>query len=342
MIELFGTLGPACADREIIAEMLKQGMHGMRLNLSHGSLENSGKMLEEYRAAQEMCGITAELLIDMQGPELRVNKPSEPLEMKRGDRIMLSCSDRGIIIPECLMHVLETGDAVLIDDGVIELAVLSVQQECAEAEVVRGGILKDRKSIKAVNKDVYGPVFTETDYENIRNAGQYDVTAVMQPFVRNGEELKEVRRILNDNGCENLRIFAKIESREGMRNLDGIIPEADMIVIARGDLGNDMLLWDLPAAQKYIGEKCLQADVPFLVVTQMLASMVSSPVPTRAEVSDIFRAVTEGASALMVTNETAAGKYPAEVIRYLHQTAESAEAWMQGSFSALQDQPAIF
>lgn len=333
MIELFGTLGPSCAEPGIIAEMLREGMHGMRLNLSHGSLESSRDMLAAFQAAQQICGIRAQLLIDMQGPELRVGKQAEPLVLQKGSTVILSCAEQGIVIPERLMEALEAGDTLLIDDGAIELKVLSADSQTAQAEVIREGILRDRKSIKAVNRDIRGPVFTETDYENIRNARKYGVTAVMQPFVRNGDDLKEVRRILQENGCGDLRIFAKIESREGIRNLDSILPEADMIVIARGDLGNDMPLWDLPAAQRYIEEKCLAAGVPFLVVTQMLASMVNSPVPTRAEVSDIFRAAAEGASALMVTNETAAGKYPAEVIRYLHRTAESAEAWMQGNLS---------
>jgi pyruvate kinase len=151
----------------------------------------------------------------------------------------------------------------------------------------------------------------------------------MQPFVTKGKQLKEVRDVLHAYGLDDIRIFAKIESREGISLLDEIMPEADMIVIARGDLGNDMPLWELPKAQKCIEDRCIAAGKPFLVVTQMLASMTDSPVPTRAEVSDIFRAVYEGASAVMVTNETAVGKYPAEVIRYLKNTADSALEYIE-------------
>ena len=151
----------------------------------------------------------------------------------------------------------------------------------------------------------------------------------MQPFVTRGEELLEVRKELSKNHMEHTRIFAKIENKEGIQNIREILPYADYIVIARGDLGNDMPLWQLPAAQKELSEICRAEKKPFLAVTQMLASMAESPIPTRAEVSDIFHAVVDGADAVMATNETAVGKYPAEVIRYLAKTAEEGLKWRE-------------
>ena len=159
----------------------------------------------------------------------------------------------------------------------------------------------------------------------------------MEPFVTSPETLRELRAALADAGLADVRIFAKIENKQGVRALPALLPEADMIVIARGDLGNDMLLWALPAVQKDIAQACRLAQVPFMVVTQMLASMADAPVPTRAEVSDIFNAVADGAAAVMVTNETAVGHYPAEVIRYLAKTAAEAEKWTVAQASSAAD-----
>jgi len=187
-----------------------------------------------------------------------------------------------------------------------------------------GGNLKPHKSIKIIDVNVNMPVLTEHDIHNIRLAKEYGVTALMQPFVFSGEDLKKVREILKAEKVENVQIFAKIENRIGVENLESILPEADLIVIARGDLGNDMPLWELPAVQKKIETACKKYGKPYMVVTQMLASMEENPIPTRAEVSDVFHAVLHGADAVMVTGETAVGKYPVEVIKYLTNTAQEA------------------
>ena len=187
-----------------------------------------------------------------------------------------------------------------------------------------GGSLKPHKSIKIVNVTVKMPVLTDHDIHNLKSAKEYGVTALMQPFVFSGEDLKEVKSVLRAEGLEDIQIFAKIENKIGIENLETILPEADMIVIARGDLGNDMPLWELPAAQKEIEQSCRKYKKPYMVVTQMLASMEQNSIPTRAEVSDIFHAVYHGAKAVMVTGETAIGKYPVEAIRYLANTASTA------------------
>ena len=199
------------------------------------------------------------------------------------------------------------------------------QAGCALAEVLRGGTLSSRKSIALPGIQIDSPAMTETDRKNLSYAKQFGVTAVMQPFVRSPEDLKTVRAALDEAGCGDIRLFAKIENLDGIRMIDRLIPEADEIVIARGDLGNAVPLWDLPGVQKTLASKCLSAGKAFMVVTQMLASMEQSAGPTRAEVSDIFNAVQDGASSVMVTGETAAGKYPVEVIRYLVSTVRSAE-----------------
>ena len=193
------------------------------------------------------------------------------------------------------------------------------------ASVIRGGILQSGKSIKIKNKTVCMPPLTSHDIENIKVAKQYGVTALMQPFVLSGEDLRYVRSVLKEYHAEDIRIFAKIENRQGVANLSDILPEADVIIIARGDLGNDMPLWELPKVQKKMEAACKEQGVPYVVVTQMLASMEEHPVPTRAEVSDIYHAVYHGAWGVMVTGETAVGKYPVETITYLTNTAREAE-----------------
>ena len=222
------------------------------------------------------------------------------------------------------MNALEDGDELLIDDGKISLKLSG-----DTLNVLRGGVLQSRKSVKIVNKSVPMPALTETDRRSLALAVSHGVSAVMQPFVRNAQDIETVRAALKENHAEQIRIFSKIENREGLSRIDEIIQSSDMIVIARGDLGNDIPLPELPGVQKDIAAKCRAAKVPFLVVTQMLTSMISNPVPTRAEVSDIFNAVTDGASAVMVTNETAVGSWPAEVIRIMKETTDAAEHWLQ-------------
>ena len=167
------------------------------------------------------------------------------------------------------------------------------------------------------------------DRENLALAPSCGVTAVMQPFVRNADDLKTVRAAMNERGGTDIRLFAKIENRRGMDALPELLPNADEIVIARGDLGNAVPLWELPAVQKRIAAACRASGTPFMVVTQMLASMEHSRVPTRAEMSDVFNAVLDGAASVMVTGETAAGEYPADVIRYLALAAHAAEAFLK-------------
>lgn len=342
MTEIFATLGPACAQADILEKMFLEGMTGMRLNLSHTSLKQSGKMIQDFQLAAQRAGIRPQLLIDMQGPEVRIGELGAPLQLKKSQEIIFTDTnnmqpqaDRIPVEPQVL-SVLEPGDHVLLDDGKIELVLTSVKPPVT-ARVLRGGILQDKKSLKVQGRQILGPVLTEQDMENIRMAKDYGVTALMQPFVTKGGQLSEVKRVLDQNGLKNVRIFAKIENREGMKQIQDILPAADMVVIARGDLGNDMPLWELPAAQKMISEACKKEGKPFLVVTQLLASMVNHPYPTRAEVSDIFHAVADGASAVMVTNETAVGKYPVEVIRYLKKTAYEAESYGNRYYSRVRN-----
>ena len=324
MTQIYGTIGPACAAQTVLEDMFRAGMTGMRLNLSHCDLSDSKAQISAFHAAAKVAGVCPQLVVDTQGPELRIGNLDKPLALKAG--MTVSVGNGGIPVPAVVSDHLEFGDEVLLDDGKISLKVTSASE--GKLEVLRGGVLTGRKSIKLPGKEIRLPVLTDRDIQNICQAAEYGVTGLLQPFVRSGKDLLELRQLLQEHNAGYLKIFAKIETLEGVKNLSDILPHADVIVIARGDLGNDMPLWQLPAVQKEVSAACRKAGKPFIVVTQMLASMEHSAVPTRAEVSDIFNAVADGAWGVMLTGETAVGQYPAEAIRYLTNTSAEAHHWL--------------
>lgn len=326
MIQIYGTLGPACAGTETLVRLFEAGMTGIRLNLSHVGLPGAAEQIEHLHAAARLCGVTPQLLIDMQGPELRVGALPAPLSLESGTTVRLGTD---IPLPPAVLPHLTAGQEVLLDDGRLLLRVLEPLPNGAPARVERGGVLRSRKSAALPGVDIRLPAMTDSDRENLRLAGDYGVTGVMQPFVRSRADLEAVRGALDEAGGQAIRLFAKIENLDGTARLAELIPTAGEIVIARGDLGNSGPLWQLPALQKRIAAACRQAGRPFMVVTQMLASMEQSPVPTRAEVSDIFNAVLDGASSVMLTGETAVGRYPVEAMTYLVHTVREAERYLR-------------
>lgn len=365
-MDYYGTIGPACADPDILKKMAEAGMTGLRMNLSHGSLSMHGDWIQMIREA----GIRG-LLIDLQGPELRVlglgygrnlqdelvletgayvklvseevfvsdRILSEEVKRQSAKKMVMDDASAGSITdwimigcPEILMDYLVPGQELLLDDGKI---LLKVQEDFnagnpagtdgkAAAVVIRGGVLKNRKSIALPGREVPTPTLTSEDLENLRDAEAAGVTGVMLPFVRGREDILALKEALASCGAEHIRIFAKIENLAGVEKLPDFVKDVDHVVIARGDLGNAIPLWELPGCQKRLAAICRQAGTPFMVVTQMLDSMHTRAVPTRAEVSDIYNAVMDGAASVMLTGETAAGSYPVEAMRYLVNTAECA------------------
>ena len=341
-LEIYGTLGPSCADTETLRQMFAAGITGMRLNLSHGTLDDSAEMIEAFHLASKAEGVSPSLLIDMQGPELRIGKVKSGAVVREGDKVLLaprgSGSKRGdsIPIPEEIFDHYEKGMILLLDDGKIRMRAAGTADtdsgRIMMAEVLTGGPVLSRKSIAVQDMAITGNTLTQQDLLNLNRAAGAGVTDVMQPFVRGAADLREVREAMKERGAGGCRLFAKIENRTGIEAVEEIMPLTDMLVIARGDLGNAVPLWELPGVQKEISQKCLAAGVPFMVVTQMLASMEKSPVPTRAEVSDIFNAVADGASAVMITGESASGLYPVIASEYLVRTAKEGLRWRQRNY----------
>lgn len=322
-MELYGTLGPACADAHTLGLMLDAGMTGARLNLSHTGLEGGARLIEALFEAGRSRGVEPELLIDTQGPELRTGALASPLTLSKGDVVTLG-SGGAIPMPDTVLELLRPGVELLLDDARLSLGVLGRDGAAARAEVLRGGILGSRKSITLPGLAAAAPALTESDRQNLAAARSWGVTAVMQSFTRSAADIAAVRGVLDAGGGENIRVFAKVESRGGVEAVPELLGISDMIVIARGDLGSSCGLYAVPRLQKSIARQCREAGTPFMVVTQLLYSMQTSPVPTRAEVSDIYNAVLDGASALMLTNETAAGEYPAPAMAALAKAARSA------------------
>ena len=323
-MEFYATLGDPCAKRDILEKLFQAGMTGIRVNLSHTSLQKCAPLLEKlyWPAARAAGRADAHLILDLQGPELRVGELPRPIPLREGDEVLLG--DGGIPVPQGILKSARRGQQISIDDGALLLEVKRSSPTVLLCRVVRGGPLLSRKSLSILGTDVDTPTLTPADLNNLRQAGRYGTTHILQPFVRGRQDIRVLRETLDGLGLKQVQIMAKIEEHQGLEHLDEIIGEADQLCIARGDLGNSMPLWKLPAIQKDIAARCRAAGRDFCLVTQLLWSMEQRPVPTRAEVSDIYNGVLDGASSLMLTGETAAGKWPAQAMEYLVRTANEA------------------
>ncbi len=323
-MEFYATLGEPCARRDILDQMFQAGMTGIRVNLSHTSLTQCAPLLQElyWPSARGAGRGNAHLILDLQGPELRVGDLPRPILLREGDEVLLG--DGGIPVPPSILQSARRGQEISIDDGALLLQVKRSSPSVLLCQVVRGGPLRSKKSLSLLGMEVDTPTLTPADLENLNQAGQCGATHILQPFVRGRRDIEILRDTLDSLGLGGVRIMAKIEEEQGLEHLDEIIRTADQVCVARGDLGNTMPLWKLPAIQKDIARRCRAAGTPFCLVTQLLWSMERCPVPTRAEVSDIYNGVLDGASSLMLTGETAAGRWPVQAMGYLVKTAQEA------------------
>ena len=323
-MEYYATLGDPCAKREVLDKLFQIGMTGVRLNLSHTSLAQCAPLLEEvYWPAARQAGRTdAHLILDLQGPELRVGELPQPVPLREGLDILLG--EGGIPIPQIILQTAKRGQQISVDDGALLLEVRRTSRTVLLCRVLRGGPLLSRKSLSVLDSELDTPTLTSMDLENLSLASRFGVTHILQPFVRGRQDLVTLRDTLARLGLDQVQVMAKIENRQGYDHLDEIMEGADQICIARGDLGSSMPLWKLPGIQKDIARRCREREKPFCLVTQLLWSMEQRPVPTRAEVCDIYNSVLDGASSLMLTGETASGKWPVQAMGYLVKTASEA------------------
>lgn len=314
----YATLGPSCCDTAALAALLRRGITGFRLNLSHTPLAARTDWIAALHEAERKTGLRAQLMIDLRGPEVRIGDMPVPLPLAEGAAVTLGAD---IPVDGDVLDALRPGMTVLLDDGAMALTVV----DGGVCRVTRGGTLTGHKSLTLEGVDLRRPALCEADLADLSQAAALGVNAVMQPFVRSADDLRVVRQTMAENGLADAELFAKVENQPGLDALPDWLALCDVVTIARGDLGSSLPLEQLPAAQKRIAALCRSHRKPFLVVTQLLHSMIDHPSPTRAEVLDIYNAVLDGADCLMLTGETAQGRYPLESADWLIRVAQEAE-----------------
>jgi pyruvate kinase len=332
--KIVATVGPACNTREKLTELVKAGVDVFRLNFSHGSHEEHLKVIQHVRSINEELGTHVALLQDLQGPKIRTREvENNGVELVQGQELIITTErlvgNNKIISTsyEPMAKDVAIGDMILVDDGKIELRVERVEDNKVYTTVVYGGILKSRKGINLPMTNVSAPSLTEKDEEDLIFGIEQDVDWIALSFVRTAEDVISLKRKIREAGrlC---KVVAKIEKPEALKNIDAIIAATDGVMVARGDLGVETVMEEVPMAQKMIVRKCNELGKPVIIATQMMESMITSPRPTRAETNDVANAVADGADALMLSAETAAGQYPVEVIKSMVRTILSVEQSM--------------
>ncbi|MDK2799733.1 MAG: pyruvate kinase [Clostridiales bacterium] len=313
------TLGPATDDPAILKKLMENGMNVARLNFSHGDHAEQRKRVNTFKQLREELQLPIALLLDTKGPEIRIKKFADnAVELKQGQNFILTTrevignNEIVSITYEGLPKDVSAGNRILIDDGLIELIVMEVNKTDIKCEVKNGGKVSNHKGVNVPGIAINLPYISEKDKEDILFGIENDFEFIAASFVRNAYDVLEVRKLLERNGGANIQIIAKIENSQGVENIDDILRVSDGIMVARGDMGVEIPLEDLPIIQKMLIEKCYSAGKPVITATQMLDSMIRNPRPTRAETTDIANAIYDGTSAIMLSGETSIGKYPIE------------------------------
>ena len=327
------TIGPASEGPEILEKLIENGMNIARLNLSHGSREEHGEQIDRIIRIREKLGGPVALLMDTRGPEIRTGKMRDgKVELKAGQEILLTIEDcvgdsgRIPVNYPGIVNDIGTCETVLIDDGNIQLKVLEIKENGIKCRAENSGTVKSEKGVNVPGARLDLPILSEKDRSDIIFGIQKGIDYVAVSFARSGNDIVEVRNFLDKNGGANVRIIAKIENEEGVGNAGEIMEMSDGVMVARGDLGVEVSFEQVPFIQKNIIRSSLSHAKPVVVATQMLESMISNPRPTRAEVSDVYNAVNEEASAVMLSGETAMGKYPLECLSVMSETCAFSES----------------
>ncbi|WP_248924864.1 pyruvate kinase [Paenibacillus hamazuiensis] len=326
------TLGPAIRSESVLDQVIRAGMNIARVNFAHGEMADHLAAIETVRQAARKVNAPVGILLDIKGPEIRLGKlKADSFELADGQSFVLTAeqiigdSQRASVTHPNLPAEVAPGSVVLIDDGMLELIVEKVEGQDVVCRVVHGGKLKPRKGINLPGVRTSLPGVTEKDREHILFGIQHNVDYIAMSFVRKAEDVEEVRAMLMRHNAERIQIIAKIENAEGIDNLDAIIAAADGIMVARGDLGVEIPIEDVPLAQKRMIGKCRAAGKMVITATHMLESMQLNPRPTRAEACDVANAIWDGTTAVMLSGETAVGKYPVEAVSCMARISERAE-----------------
>lgn len=327
------TLGPSCDTVPLLKEMIRAGMNIARLNMAHGEPEEHIGTIHSLRRAASELGAIIPIMLDIKGPEIRIgNLQNSCYPLIKDSEIILTTeqilgdAERVSVSYPDLPGIVQPDDKILLDDGLIELNVNSIRGNDIHCRVVHGGTLKPRKSVNLPGVRTDLPGITEKDIRHILFGIEHNLEMIAASFVRRAEDILEIRRMLEENKAGHVQIISKIENEEGLSQLEDIIKVSDGIMVARGDLGVEIPIEDVPMVQRKMVEKCNLAGIPVIIATHMLESMQTNPRPTRAEVNDIANAVLQGADVLMLSGESAVGNYPMESVAMMASVAEKAEA----------------
>lgn len=328
------TMGPNTNDKEMMRALMKNGMNVARFNFSHGDHEEQKMRMDMLKELREEEHMNTAILLDTKGPEIRtgVLKDGKKVTLQEGEDFILTTEEvegdaqKVSITYDGLAADVSKGKRILIDDGLIELQVKDKTDKEIRCRIINGGELGERKGVNVPNVPIRLPAITDKDKEDIRFGVEQDVDFIAASFVRNAECILEIRAFLNEMKAPYIPIIAKIENAEGIENIDEIIRAADGIMVARGDLGVEIPPEELPYLQKMMIEKCNKNFKTVITATQMLDSMIRNPRPTRAEVTDVANAVYDGTDAVMLSGETAQGKYPLEALKMMVHIVQNAES----------------
>ncbi|MBP0978086.1 MAG: pyruvate kinase [Oscillospiraceae bacterium] len=326
------TIGPASENEDILREMCLAGMNVARLNFSHGTHEEQQAKINTIVKVREQLNLPIAIMLDTKGPEYRIKTFKEhKIHLEDGETFTFTCDDcegcheRVSVTYKDLASEVNIGDTILVNNGLLSFRVKSIDGNNIICDVINGGDLSDRKSMNFPNHVLRGDYLSEQDKEDILFGIKNDVDYIAASFVSNKRDIEAVRSFLNENGGEGIDIIAKIENRSGVDNIDEICEIADGIMVARGDLGVEIPFVEVPAIQKYLIKKCRLLGKRVITATEMLESMITNPRPTRAEISDVANAVYDGSSAVMLSGETASGKFPVAAVRNMAEISERTE-----------------
>lgn len=326
------TIGPVTSSYDMLLAMVEAGMNIVRINMSHGDHASHGKVIKAIKTINQKTDYAVPVLLDTQGPEIRTGDLEGELELKKGDEITVTIRAGNVeeksmsIAYDDLLETVNVGDRITVDNGLINLEVLAKDKREMRCRIIDGGTLKSKRHVNFPGVKVNLPAITKKDREDILFGIEQGVDFIALSFVREAKDILELKELLGDK-VGKIKIIAKIEDQEGLRNLDEIIQEADGVMVARGDLGVEIDFEELPNVQRRILKRCHQYGKRVIVATHMLESMIENPMPTRAEVTDVANAVYEEADAIMLSGETAMGKYPIKCIQSLDKIARQSEKW---------------
>ncbi len=326
------TLGPATDGEGVLREMMLAGMNVARFNFSHGTHPEHKARLEQVKALRKELGLPVAAMLDTKGPEVRLkNFAGGSVTLQEGQEFTLTVEDVEGDATRCAVTYAElpqdvkAGDTILLDDGLVQLTVLSTTASAIRCRVENGGVMKDHKGVNVPGVSLSMPYMSQQDREDILFGMEEGFDFIAASFVRSAADVRELRKLLESRKSR-IRIIAKIENQEGINNLTEILAAADGIMVARGDMGVEIDFTEIPAIQKNMIAQCVAAGKPVITATQMLDSMIENPRPTRAEITDVANAIYDGTSAIMLSGETAAGRYPVEAVRTMDAIARKTES----------------